>query len=356
VDAYEHGPGLNRRRLLGGLAGGGATLLAGNLLTGGARAQDGTPATGGGTITLYNGQHTTTTQAIADAFTAKTGTQVRIRKGEGAELANQIVAEGDASPADVIFTESSPNLELLAEKGLLAPVDAATLASVPAQYNSTDGLWVGIAARAAVLVYNPSLLAETSLPGSVLNLAGPPWKDKIGVAPSEGDFQPVVTAVLKLAGNEMAQAWAEGLAKNAKTYQGNTAILNDVEAGNLAAGIINHYYWFRLAAENGADAMRSKLSYFGHADPGAIVVVSGAAAIASSKVPALAQQFLAFMVSAAGQQVLIDSKDYEYPLGSGVQADPLLVPFAELDPPALGPADLGDGQAAVSLLQDAGLL
>lgn len=347
---------LSRRSVIGGLAAGGATFLAGGLVKGIAKADEGTPTEGGGSLTIYNGQHVSTTQAFADAFSAKTGVQVQLRKGEGAELANQIVAEGDSSPADIIFVENSPNLELLAAKDLLAPVAETTLASVPSQFNSANGTWVGVAARAAVLVYNPELLPENALPGSVLNLASSVWDGKLGIAPSEGDFQPVIAAVIKLAGDDMALAWAKGLANYAKVYPGNTAILKDVEAGTIAAGLINHYYWFRLAAENGIESMKSRLYYFGHADPGAIVVTSGAGALTSSKVPDLAQQFLAFMVSAEGQQILIDSKDYEYPLGSGVPADPLLKPFDQLNPPALGPSDLGDGQAAITLLQDAGLL
>lgn len=347
---------LNRRLLLGG--------VAGAALAGGASARaltvdedDLTPVTTtGGKLTLYNGQHASTTQAIVDAFTAQTGITIDIRNGESAELASQIVAEGGNSPADLIFAENSPNLELLDNQGLLAPVSADTFAMVPEQYSSAKGNWVGVAARAAVLVYNPALLPDAALPGSVLNLAGPGWKDKVGIAPSEGDFHPLVTAVVKLAGDEMAKAWAKGLARNAKVYQGNTAVLKDVEAGNVTAGLINHYYWFRLAVENGVASMKSKLFYFGHGDPGAVVVPSGAAALKSSKSPDLAQQFLAFLVSGPGQQTLIDSKDYEYPLASGVAADPALVPLADLDPPALAPADLGDGQIAIELLQDAGLL
>ena len=39
----------------------------------------------------------------------------------------------------MIFTENSPALEYLQEKGLLSPVDASTLATTPSQYNSSTG-------------------------------------------------------------------------------------------------------------------------------------------------------------------------------------------------------------------------
>src|SRR5215813_4946918 len=60
------------------------------------------------TITIYNAQHVALTEAWAKDFTAKTGIQVQMRNGKDYELANQIVAEGSASPADIFLTENSP--------------------------------------------------------------------------------------------------------------------------------------------------------------------------------------------------------------------------------------------------------
>jgi iron(III) transport system substrate-binding protein len=370
--------GLGRRRLLTLAAGGaaGLTFAAGASRTGWtALAQtavadpeadpvadpEADPTAGGSPVsgdalTIYAGQHAATVQAIGAAFTKETGIPVQVRSGEDAEIANQIVAEGSASSADVVITENSPALMLLSEQGLLAPVDPTTLARVPAQYDSPTGDWVGVAARATVLVYNPSLLPEADLPASIRDLAKPEWRGKIGIAPAESDFQPFVAAVIKMEGHDAAAKWLEGLAANAKTYQGNFAILRAVDKGDIAAGIINHYYWFRMAAEVGADQMHSKLHYFRHQDPGALVVVSGAGALKASRHPAEAQRFLAFLVSDRGQQALVQSKDFEYPLATGVAAPPDLEPFDKLDPPPVGVADLGDGRAAVELLQDAGLL
>jgi iron(III) transport system substrate-binding protein len=315
----------------------------------------GTPVPGG-TLTLYSGQHGEPTREVVAAFADATGTIVRLRSGEDAELANQIIAEGSASPADVIYTENSPALVRLSEQGLLAPVDPETLALVPAQYNAPQGDWVGVAARETVLVYNPALLAEADLPASVLDLAQPQWEGKIGIAPAGTDFLPLVTAVIVLEGEDAARTWAEGLARNAERYRGNIAILRAVDNGDLAAGIINHYYWFRMAHEVGEDQMHSRLYYFGNQDAGALVNVSGAGPLAASKNPELAQQFLAFLVGKQGQEVLAQSDDFEYPLGSGVAASPELKPFAELDPPPITIADLGDGSAAIALLQDVGWL
>ena len=316
----------------------------------------GTPAGGQGSLTVYSGQHPEFTKTIAAAFAEATGIAIQIRTAEDPELANQIIAEGSSSPADIFIAANSPALMRLSEQGLLAPVPAEILSQVPARDNPPAGDWVAVAARATVLVYAPSLLAETDLPGSLLDLAKPEWQGKVGIAPAESDFLPVVSAVIELEGEDAARAWAEGLARNATIYLGNTPILRAVEAGQLATGVINHYYWFRMAAEVGEAAMHSKLHYFGHKDPGALVNISGAGVLASSPHPELAQQFLAFLVSEPGQEALVHSNTFEYPLRSDVAPAPGLKPLAELDPPDLGPGDLGDNQQAVELLLDVGLL
>ncbi len=316
----------------------------------------GSSSSSGGTLTLYSAQHEQMTNALAKAFEKKTGATVRVRFGEDEGLANQIAQEGAASPADVFLTENTPPLELLSEKGLLAKVSGATLAQVPARYNSPSGRWTGIAARETVLIYNPKMIATGQLPASILDLSKSEWKGKLAIAPSEPDFVPIVSAIDKLDGRATTTRWLEGFAANAKRYNDNEGIVAAVEDGQVAAGVINHYYWYEQVAEVGRSKVHSKLYYFAHKDPGALVNISGAGALKSSKDPALAQKFLAFLVSREGQSVMTRSGDWEYPLNAGVAPPPGLVPFGRLDPPDVGPADLGDGSAPLELMQRAGLL
>jgi iron(III) transport system substrate-binding protein len=310
----------------------------------------------GGSLTLYSAQHEPITEALAQGFEAESGAKVQIRYGEDEGLASQIGQEGEATPADVVLTENTPPLEALAEEELLAAVEPSTLAEVPSQYSSPTGHWVGVAARETVMVYNPDLIAADELPASILDLAKPEWKGKLAIAPSEPDFVPIVSAIEKLDGEAAAKSWLEGFAANAKHYNDNEGIIAAVDSGQVAAGIINHYYWFEAVAEEGKDKVPSKLHYFGHEDPGALVNVSGAGALASSDEPELAQAFLAYAVSKDGQEAITHSGDWEYPLNSAVAPPPGLKPFSSLEPPQVGPADLGDGSAPLELMQEVGLL
>ena len=152
------------------------------------------------------------------AFERQTGIKVNVRNDDEDTLANLIAVQGSRSPADVFFTENSPPLEFLQEKGLLSQVDPATLARTPAKYNSPGNDWVGVSARVSVLVYNPSLMARSQLPASVMQLANPKYQGKLALAPGETDFQPIVTSVTKTYGRAAALAWLEKVKSNAASH------------------------------------------------------------------------------------------------------------------------------------------
>ncbi len=311
---------------------------------------------GGSAITLYNGQHEQTTAALVAAFEKQTGINVNVRTGDEATLGDQILQEGGSSPADVFYTENTPVLEALREHGLLARVAPSALAAVPSRYDSAQGYWVGVSARVSVLVYNTSQIAPSQLPSSILELAEPKWKGKVGFAPSETDFQPLITAIVKLDGAATAERWLKGLQANSRIYPDNETVVAQVNNGESAVGLINHYYWFRLRDEVGNAGMHSALHYYAPGDPGDLVNVSGAAVLKSSSHQVAAQAFVAFLVSRAGQETIAHSHSYEYPLRAGVSPAPALRPFAQLQPVPLTPADLGDGSAALALEQKLGLL
>ncbi len=309
------------------------------------------------TITLYSAQHPQVVEMLNKMFNKETGIRVRVHSGEPPEIANQIAEEGDRSPADVFFTENSPELTLLDEKGLLAKVDPATLARVPAKYSAADGNWVGVLARENVLAFNPAKIQESQLPASLLDLAKPEWKGKVAIAPSDADFLPLVDAVAALKGEPAALDWLKGLKRNAQVFDDDEGVVAAVDRGAVATGVINNYYWARLLTEKGAGKMHSRIYHFGGGDIGGLVNVSGAAVLKSSKHPEAAQRFLAFLVSQPAQEALARSAiAYEYPLVEGVAANKLLKPFDQLQPPPLSMGQLGDDQLAAKLLREAGLI
>jgi iron(III) transport system substrate-binding protein len=311
------------------------------------------------TITLYNGQHVQTTDSLVTAFEKKyPNIDVAVRNNDEDTFVAQIVQEGSRSPADVIYTENSPALEYLQQKGLLAKVNAATLAKTPSKYNSPKGDWVGVSARVSVLIYNPSLIKKSALPTSVLQLANPKYRGELAFAAGETDFQPIVTSVLQAYGRPATLKWLDGIKSNAGShiYSDNETITSDVNRGVVAFGVINQYYWYRLRAEIGKSNMHSLITYFAPRDPGYVVDVSGAGILKSSKHQAAAQKFVSFLVSKQGQEVIAHSISFEYPIASGVTTVQPETPFQDLQPYPIDIAQLGTGAKAIALLQEAQLL
>jgi iron(III) transport system substrate-binding protein len=308
-----------------------------------------------GEITVYNAQHESLAKEWVDAFTAETGVKVTLRQGSDTEMSNQIVQEGAASPADVFLTENSPAMAQVENAGLFADVDKATVDQVPAEFRPSTSKWTGIAARSTVLVYDKAKLTEDQLPKSMLDLAKPEWKGRWAASPSGADFQAIVSALLELKGEAAAEEWLTGMKENYKSYKGNSTAMKAVNAGEVDAALIYHYYYYGDQAKTGENSNKVTPYYFKNQDPGAFVSVSGGGVLKSSKNAAAAQAFIKFITGKKGQEILQTGTSFEYPVASSVPANDKLVPLTELQAPVVDPAKLNSAKVT-ELMTKAGLL
>lgn len=306
-------------------------------------------------IVVYNAQHVSLTQAWADGFTRSTGIKVTLRNGSDTELGNQLVQEGGASPADVFLTENSPAMALVDNAGLFAPVDADTIAQVPANFRPGHGRWIGIAARSTVFVYNKTKLTPAQVPKSLLDLANPTWKGRWAASPAGADFQAIVSALLELKGEAATATWLKAMKDNVVPFRGNGAAMKAVNAGQVDGAVIYHYYRFGDQAKTGENSNNTELHYFRNQDPGAFVSISGGGVLASSKHKAQAQAFLKWVSGKGGQDILRTGDSYEYAIGVGAASHPKLVPLADLQAPAVEPSRLNSKKVS-DLMTQAGLL
>jgi iron(III) transport system substrate-binding protein len=325
-------------------------VLVAALATAGCSGDDDGPR-----LVVYNAQHEQLLEEIAPKFEEKTGIEVELRNGSDPELAAQLIQEGDASPADVFLTENSPAMSAVEGAGLFAELDPETVAPIPQDYRPASGLWTGFVARSTVLVYNTDLVQPEDLPDSILDLAKPEYAGMVSFSPTGADFQAIVAAVLDIEGEDATREWLAGLEANGTVYDGNNVVLESVNSGESAIGIVYHYYWYRDQEESGENSDSSELYFFGDQDPGAFLSISGAGVLAGAPHPDEAQQFVAYLTSEEGQQALADSYALEYPLNPAVSLDPPVKPLAELEPPTVGISEL-DGDTVVDLLTEAGFL
>ena len=308
------------------------------------------------TFTLYAGRDQELIDPLIQQFEADTGVSVDVRYAGSTELAALLQEEGDATPADVFLSQDAGALGAIAKEGSFATLPDTITSTVATGFTSTDGSWVGVTGRARVIVYDSEELSADEVPTSVAALTDPQWESEVGIAPTNASFQSFVTALRVLEGEDAAQQWLEDMdANDVQIYAKNTPILEAANAGEIQLGLINHYYWYRLANEVGTENMRAQLSFPEAGDAGGIVNVTGAGLLAGAEGDADALRFIEYLVSEAGQQYFVDNT-FEYPLISGVDAPEGLPALESLTNPELDLSDLDSLGETTELLVEVGLL
>lgn len=307
-----------------------------------------------GTLTLYSGRSESLVAGLYEQFTLATGIKIEARYGDSGELAGQILTEGSASPADVFFSQDAGALGAVDEAELFAPINPATLARVPSEYQSETGSWIGASGRVRVILYNPDLAPAP--PKSIDELLDPQWKGRIGFAPTNASWQSFVTGLRVLRGEDGAREWLEGFSANSPVaYEKNGAVRDAVNAGEVALGLVNHYYLFEKIAADGVENVVAKNQFLSSQDPGGLVNVAGVGILEKSDDAQAGQCFAAYLVSDPAQQYFVE-ESYEYPLVAGIDPYEGLPSLAELDPPKINLADLSSIAQTQDLLNQVGLL
>ncbi len=345
-------------RLLSVLA---TTALAAGVLTacGGSSDDSASPtATNGegGSIVVYSGRSESLVGPLFEQFTAETGITVEARYGDTAELAAQLLEEGDRTPAQVYFAQDAGALGAVAAEGLFAQLPAAVATTVPVNYRAEDGTWTGVTGRARVIAYDAQQVSADEVPDSIFDLTDPRWSGQVGIAPTNGSFQAFVTAMRVAQGDDVTRDWLQGLVDNdVQTFEKNGLILDAVDTGQVQLGLINHYYWYQKASEVGTDAMRAQLHFTAPGDPGTLVNVAGVGVMANAAENSRAATFVEWLLSPATQQWFVENT-YEYPLVPGVAAVDGVPPLDTLRGPDAPLAELADLPGTLTMLQDVGLL
>ena len=301
-------------------------------------------------LLVYSGRSEALIAPLVDEFEKETGIDVEVRYAGSAELAAQLLEEGENSPADVFLAQDAGALGAAGKAGLLTSLPDEIYSLVPAGYSAADRSWVGVSGRARVLVYDPTEVTE--LPKSIFDLEDSSWQGRIGIAPTNASFQAFVTAMRVLDGDERTLTWLEAMKANAVIYEKNGAILEAVESGQVAAGLINHYYWYAKAKEVGEGEMNSRLAQFEASDAGNLVNVAGVGVLNSTEE---ALDFVRFLLSETGQQYFAE-ETREYPLVGGVSPADELTPLSEIQAPAIDLSDLDTLAETLELIRAAGLI
>lgn len=310
----------------------------------------------GDPLVIYSGRSEELVGPILEQFSQETGIPIEVRYGDTSGMASQLLVEGEATPADVFLAQDAGALGAVSQEGLFAAMPTELTEVVPTQYRAVDNTWTAVTGRARVFVYNPDLVPADQVPTTVFDLTDPKWKGQVAIAPANASFQSFVTAMRVTDGDAATEEWLAGMAANdAQIYEKNGLILDAVDAGQAAIGLINHYYWFEKAAEVGTDAMVAQLSYTEAGDPGSLVNISGVGILQGAADNPNAAALVEFLLGDTAQTYFTE-ETFEYPMNPAVPPAADLVPLDELQPPELDLADLSTLPVTVEMIQQAGLL
>lgn len=308
-------------------------------------------------LTVYSGRNESLIGPVLAQFTEDRGIAVEVLYGGTSAVANQILTEGENSPADVFIAQDGGALGALAAGDMLQTLPEEILDRVidPA-FVSPDGLWVGLSGRARVLVYNPEMLNEMGLvlPESILELTDEKWLGSVGWAPTNASFVANITAMRVLLGDCDTEDWLAGMiANDVQAYAKNTPIVQAVINGEIAAGLVNHYYLFRFLAED--PDITATLQFFGGGDVGSLINVAGAAILQSSDQTEAAHKLIKYLLGDEAQTYFAETT-YEYPLVESVEPSVELPALADIEAPAIDLSDLADLQGTLEMIEESGAL
>lgn len=307
-------------------------------------------------LVVFSGRSDKFVKPVIKEFTEETGIKVVLHSAKSTALLNKLRVEGDRTEADLYLSNDAGNLQLGSEMGLFQALPEGMIKDIDAKLRAPDNSWVGLSARARVLVANTD--SDTSFVKSVFDLADPRLKDKIAVTHSgNGSFIAGVTVYMQAEGRDKTESWLKGVKANSggKTFNKHSKVVKAVASGKKAVGLVNHYYIYRHLDKNPDASIKVIMPDQGADGMGVAWNVAGIAVSKYSKKSANAIKFVEFLVSEKGQQMFAEV-NREYPVLKGVTASAVIPPAESIKASEVPMADLGKHRnETIDLLEAVGM-
>ncbi len=302
-------------------------------------------------VVVYSARSQYGQEPAIDAFTRKTGIQVKSFGGNTSELFDRLKAEGDKTPADVLITVDAGNLWNAGRAGLLSRMDSPEIAAnVPANLRDPEGRWTALTVRARTIMYNITKVKPEEL-STYEALADPKWKNRLCLRTSAYVYnQSFLATMIKRSGEARVEQVVKGwVANNPTLINGDTKILEAIAAGQCDVGLTNTYYLGRILAKDPAFPVAA--FWANQQTTGTHINISGAGITANAKNRANAVKLLEFLTSPEAQQSFADS-NFEYPANPQASVNPVIAKWGKFKQDDINVAAAGEFQAAATKLAD----
>lgn len=308
-------------------------------------------------LVVYSGRSDKFVKPVIAEFTRQTGIKVTLHSGKSTSLLNKLRVEGERTEADLFLSNDAGNLQRGSDWGLFRSMTPTLLEPINHQYRAADDSWVGLSARARVLVVNTQGPFANKL-DSVFDLADPALKGKLGITNStNGSYIAGVTVYMIDAGKDQTRQWLKGMKANVdgKVFNKHSKIVKAVASGKLQVGLVNHYYIYRHLDKHPDAPIKIVLPDQGKNGIGVAWNVAGIAISKHTKNAALAEKLVQFLVSEAGQKQFAEV-NREYPTRKGVPASATIPAAGSYKVTAVPMSALGKQRdATLNLIEEVGM-
>lgn len=274
-------------------------------------------------LIVYSGRKDKFIKPLVEKFTAETGIKVVLHSAKSTALLNKLRIEGNRTVADLFISNDAGNLQIGSNLELFQPINKDIISVIPKNLKADDGTWVGLSARARVLVVNKNA-KNIGFVKSVFDLADPRLKDRIAITHSgNGSFIAGVTVYELSTDKEKVASWLKGMKDNAgsKLFSKHSKIVKAVAKGKKDIGLVNHYYVYRHLVKHPDAPIRVLLPDQQEGGMGVAWNVAGIAVSKYTKKKLLAEKLISYFVSEEGQKLFAGANS-EYPTRVGVAAAP----------------------------------
>ena len=307
------------------------------------------------TLTVYSTRKEHLIKPLFDAFTNKTGIEVRYLTGKGGALIERIKLEGKRTKADMFMTVDAGNLWYAASQNLFQPFQSEVIMSnIPAHLRDPEGLWTGLSVRARTIIYSTDRVNPKEL-STYQDLASTKWKGRLCLRTSKKVYtKSLVSSLIYHDGientTEVLKGWVKNLA--ATPHAEDNYVMSAILAGQCDVGIVNNYYFGRLQAKDPNVAL--KLFWANQGSTGTHVNISGAGVTRYSKNPVNSLKLLEFLSSIEAQKIYVELNK-EYPASQKIKADSLIALWGDFNQDKMNLSFAGKNQAeSVVLMQREG--
>ncbi len=308
-------------------------------------------------LVVYSGRSDKFVKPVVKAFTEKTGIKVVLHSAKSTALVNKLRVEKERTQADLFLSNDAGNLQVGSDLGLFQPVSTRVAEVIPENLRADDNSWIGLSARARVLVVNTNAKGLEFV-GSVFDLADPRLKNRLAITNStNGSFIAGTTVYMEKLGKEKTVDWLKGIKKNAGdgVFNKHSKVVKAVASGKKDVGLVNHYYIYRHLAKHPDAPIRIMIPDQGKDGIGVAWNVAGIAISKYTDQKLLAEKFVEFLVSEEGQKLFAEVNQ-EYPVREGVAASAEIPALSQQKIADVPMSELGKKRnVTIDLLEEVGM-